>query len=88
MKLGLRKWGSAKMLAAFPQCKMYSLAPFDIRRDAPILPQLEHKRTLLRDRECAAFDPKGDMADPPKSDLKRLATSASALVARFDSFNL
>ena len=34
------------------------MALFDVCRDAPILPQLEHKRTLRGHHECVAIDPK------------------------------
>ena len=34
------------------------MAHFDVCRDAPILPQLEHKRTLRGQRECVANETK------------------------------
>ncbi len=40
------------------QCMSLLVALFDVCRDAPILPQLEHKRTLRGHHECVAIDPK------------------------------
>jgi len=34
------------------------MAHFDVRGDAPILPNLEHKRVLRGHRERVAIDPK------------------------------